>query len=467
MYYRFTALCSWRQLSVFAVKKYSVKKNSNILLAFYGDDFTGSTDALEFISRAGAKAVLFTEPPTAEQLKSFSELDAYGVAGKTRALDPDEMEMVLVPAFEQMKSNGAKHIHYKICSTFDSSPTVGSIGKAIDCGAKIFNNKLIPVLGGMPALGRYCVFGNLFAKMGIGGNGKTYRIDRHPSMSKHPVTPMNESDLRIHLGKQTNKKIGLIDIVQQKVKKKKWLDNIIDEEVVLLDTTNEDELRKMGEWLNAQQKKHVQLFSVGGSGIEWALGNYWNKAGILQPATKWKKIHKSEGLLVVSGSCSPVTAGQIAYAKANGFEEVILDAINISNNDMSDVNAAKQVHQFLRQKRNVIVHTGEKQTQNLSSEKLGTALGTIAKDAVVKSSVGRVIIAGGDTSSYAARAMEIDAVEMVAPLVIGAPLCQAYSRNEKINGLEVNFKGGQVGAEDYFVLMKDGKSKRQIVKNKK
>ena len=242
-------------------------KKKEILLAFYGDDFTGSTDALEFISRAGAKAILFTETPTAEQLRSFPDLDAYGVAGKTRALNPDEMETILFSAFEQMKTTGAKHIHYKVCSTFDSSPTVGSIGKAIDCGAKVFNNKLIPVLGGMPALGRYCVFGNLFARMGIGSNGKIYRIDRHPSMSKHPVTPMNEGDLRIHLGKQTNKKIGLIDHVQQKTKKKEWLDSITDEEVVLLDTTNEDELLKIAEWLNAQQKKHGHLFSVGGSGI--------------------------------------------------------------------------------------------------------------------------------------------------------------------------------------------------------
>jgi uncharacterized protein YgbK (DUF1537 family) len=67
--------------------------------------------------------------------------------------------------------------------------------------------------------------------MGIGSNGKIYRIDQHPSMSKHPVTPMNEGDLRIHLGKQTNKKIGLIDYVQQKAKKKEWLDNITDEEI--------------------------------------------------------------------------------------------------------------------------------------------------------------------------------------------------------------------------------------------
>ena len=433
-----------------------MKKNNNILLAFYGDDFTGSTDALEFISRAGAKTVLFTEPPTKEQLKSFPELDAYGVAGKTRALNPDEMEKILVPAFEQMRTIGANHIHYKVCSTFDSSPTVGSIGKAIDCGAKVFGNKVIPVLGGMPVLGRYCVFGNLFARMGIGSNGKIYRIDKHPSMRKHPVTPMNEGDLRIHLGKQTNKKIGLIDNVQQKARKKGWLDNITDEEVVLLDTTNEDELLKIGEWLNAQQKKHAQLFSVGGSGIEMALGNHWNKAGVLKSITKWKKIHKIEPLLVVSGSCSPVTMEQIAYAKTNGFEEVIIDAVKVCNDGLVDESIMNRVCKLLSQQKSVIVHTGEKLKQNLSSEKLGTALGSIAKDAVINAGVKRVVIAGGDTSSYAARAMGIDAVEMIAPLVIGAPLCKAYSRNKNMHGLEVNFKGGQVGSEDYFVVMANG-----------
>ena len=108
------------------------------MLAFYGDDFTGSTDALEFITKAGAKTVLFTETPTADRLRSFPGLDAFGVAGKTRALPPAEMEKILVPAFEQLKATGAKHVHYKVCSTFDSSPTVGSIGKAIDCGAQVF-----------------------------------------------------------------------------------------------------------------------------------------------------------------------------------------------------------------------------------------------------------------------------------------------------------------------------------------
>lgn len=428
---------------------------SKILLAYYGDDFTGSTDALEFITRAGAKAVLFTEPPTAEQLNAFPYLDAYGVAGMTRALPAAEMEKVLMPAFEQMKESGAGQVHYKVCSTFDSSVNIGSIGKAIDCGAAVFQNKIIPVLGGAPSLGRYCLYGNLFAQMNIGpasGGRKIYRLDRHPSMSKHPVTPADESDLRLHLGKQTNKKFGLIDVLQLEKPVGEWNNAIeSDEKVILIDALYEKQLNKIGEWIDSLNKNNAQ-FSVGGSGIEAALGNCWNEKGLLQQKTAWQTIKTVNSLLVISGSCSPVTAGQIAYAIKNGFEEVELDAAKICNDEIVEASVMDTINSLLQQQKNIIIHTGQKKTGNLSSEKLGTALGTIAKQAVEKNKLQRVVIAGGDTSSYAARAMEIDAVEMVAPVVSGAPLCKAYSANKAINGLEVNFKGGQVGGEDYFGL---------------
>lgn len=433
-----------------------MKKDHNILLAFYGDDFTGSTDALEFICRAGAKAILFIEPPTTEQLKNFPGLNVFGVAGKTRSLPPLQMKEVLEPAFEHIKATGARHVHYKICSTFDSSPDIGSIGKAIDCGAGIFKNSVVPVLGGMPALGRYCLFGNLFARMGIGSKGGIYRLDRHPSMRKHPVTPADESDLRMHLGKQTNKKIGLIDITQLDKPVKEWSYALNNDEVVLIDVLNDEQFTNIGAWIDAQCNGTTSLFSVGSSGIEMALGNYWNKQQLLKPVAGWKHPGKVMPLLVVSGSCSPVTTSQIAWAVLNGFEEVELDAVRVCNGGVVELSVVNRINDLLQHQKNVIVHTGQKEAQSLSSEKLGTALGSIAKEAVKYAPVKRVVVAGGDTSSYAARAMEIDAVEMIAPLVSGAPLCKAYSKNKTIDGLELNFKGGQVGGEDYFGVIMRG-----------
>ena len=229
---------------------------NQLLLAYYGDDFTGSTDALEFLNRYGIKTVLFLEPPTLEQLNNYEGLQAIGVAGFTRSTPPDEMEAILLPAFNVLKSLGASHIHYKVCSTFDSSPAIGSIGRAIDVGSKVFNGPFIPLLVAAPALGRYCLFGNLFAKLGIGSQGQVYRLDRHPSMSRHPVTPADESDLRVHLSKQTRKKTGLLDVLklnQSFEQAQLELQHIIEDgnEVVLIDGMDEAHLTLAGQLIDS------------------------------------------------------------------------------------------------------------------------------------------------------------------------------------------------------------------------
>jgi uncharacterized protein YgbK (DUF1537 family) len=173
---------------------------------------------------------------------------------------------------------------------------------------------------------------------------------------------------------------------------------------------------------------------------------------MLNAVQEWPVVAPANQLLVVSGSCSPVTTAQIAYAKQYGFEELVLDTVSICNNNAIDETTYDLVKEKLSNNNQFIVHTGNKQTNNLSSEILGTALGSIAKYAVANCGIKRVIVAGGDTSSYAARAMEIEAVEMIASVVKGAPLCKAHSVNKNMNGLEVNFKGGQVGGENYFTL---------------
>jgi uncharacterized protein YgbK (DUF1537 family) len=191
-----------------------------------------------------------------------------------------------------------------------------------------------------------------------------------------------------------------------------------------------------------------------------ALGQYWNHTNKLQPVADWKHPGKATPLLVIAGSCSPVTAGQIISAKAKGFEEILIDAPAVCNNDVQSIHAAiDKAVDWLNKGKHVIIHTGgaaQQQAANLPADKLGTALGAIACEAAAQTTVKRIVIAGGDTSSYAARAMGIEAVEMIAPLVPGAPLCKATAPGSPINGLEVNFKGGQVGGEDYFEVLANG-----------
>ena len=438
-------------------------------LTYYGDDFTGSTDALEFLTRSGLRTALFPSPPTPQQLARFPDLQALGVAGLTRSLTPDAMENELRPAFTALRALGAPHVHYKVCSTFDSSPKIGSIGRAIDVGISVFGAKFVPLLVGVPALGRYCVFGNLFARMGIGSSGEIHRLDRHPSMSKHPVTPADESDLRLHLARQTKKRIALFDILQ--------VDLPVDEaytalekllsaapDVVLFDLLYASQLARIGSLIDAHASREKPLFSVGSSGIEMALGAHWAAQGKLQPVTTWPNPDPAEPLLVVSGSCSPVTARQIAYATAHGFAEVVLDPAKlIEGQDGSPGRPPAELStilNLLRSGQHVVVHTSrgtiDPRISPAHAPLLGTALGQIAHTAVEQANIRRVLFAGGDSSSYAARALGIEAVEMIAPLAPGAPLCRAHSTDPLIQNLEVNFKGGQVGPEDYFLTVAGG-----------
>jgi 3-oxoisoapionate kinase len=181
-----------------------------LLLTFYGDDFTGSTDAMEALTLAGLRTVLFFSPPARELLESrFVDLRCMGVAGTSRAISPAEMDHELEPILRELWRAGAPLLHYKVCSTFDSTPEVGSIGHVVDMARQSLTGiDHISVLAGVPPLRRYTIFGNHFAAAG----DQVYRLDRHPTMATHPVTPMVEADLRVHLSRQTRARVALTSV---------------------------------------------------------------------------------------------------------------------------------------------------------------------------------------------------------------------------------------------------------------
>jgi uncharacterized protein YgbK (DUF1537 family) len=407
-------------------------------LAYYADDFTGATDALEILAQAGLRTRLFLDPPTAAQCTG---LDAIGVAGLTRSLAPDPMEHVLHPAFTALHALAPRHVHYKVCSTFDSSPTVGSIGRAIDVGAAIFASPSVPLLVAAPALGRYCVFGQLFARYGIGSNGAIHRLDRHPAVSRHPVTPMTEADLRLHLGRQTAKKIGLLDVLalDSADPAARFAEQVAQgAQIVLIDGLHAAHLHRAGQLIDGLAVS-APLFSVGSTGIESALIAHW---GFAATAVQTRPAAAASPLLALSGSCSPVTAGQIDQAAHHGFT-----CLEFSPAALPATLAA------LRAGRHTLLYTnrGSPSGPPLPADRLGAQLGQFALEAIAQSGVRRLAIAGGDTSSYAARALGIHSLEFLAPLSPGAPLCRAQAPGSPADGLEVVFKGGQVGAGDFFL----------------
>ncbi|MCA9186207.1 MAG: four-carbon acid sugar kinase family protein [Pirellulaceae bacterium] len=459
---------------------------NDLLLGFYGDDFTGSTDALDALSRAGVTARLFMEPPSRERLLAYPQLQAVGIAGRSRSLHVDQVRDELLPVFQAFRDLQVPHMHYKVCSTFDSSPTIGSIGRVIELAMEQFRGPFVPLLVAAPALGRYCVFGNLFARMGIGSEGAVHRLDRHPSMSQHPTTPADESDLRLHLSKQTDVPIGLMDILTHElpmVRARELLYKLIADgaKVVLFDAIDSYQLGRIGQLIDEYTRPGATLFSVGSSGVDTALTEWWCSQGRIASGSTWDDVGASESLLVGCGSCSPVTMAQIEWAVSDGYGEVALDTLALVQGGGTRAReierAADEAKSVLASQVGVIVHTyrGDGDERRTDTERhlqqchaegralpgpiaslLGRALGETLRRVVEQTGVRRICLAGGDTSSYAARAMGIDSLQMAAPLVAGAPLCRAEASILALDGAMINFKGGQVGPPEYFDFVRRG-----------
>lgn len=450
------------------------------LLCFYGDDFTGSTDAMEALTKNGLRTVLFLETPDQVFLdEHFSDIQCFGVAGISRTMSPKDMETNLRPIIEKMKSYPVSIIHYKICSTFDSSPNIGSIGKVIDIAKEVFDTQeVVPLLVSAPELNRYTVFGNHFATV----NNQTYRLDRHPTMSQHPITPMDEADLIKHLSKQTNSRISNFDInrlSESTVEIKQQYNNMLRDEktdVVVFDALNNDDMREIG-GLIWEQSDQETTFVVGSSGVEYALTKHWKTIGLTDGTYKNQiKLPAKEQVLAVSGSCSPVTEEQIEFALEKGFVGIkvpMIDLLEPRTTKDTFQSLLHQINEIIKCGRNPIIYSAlgsedptiEEANNYLNTTKngkynigelLGRQLGLLIKEVVLQTSLKRIIIAGGDTSSYATKEMDIFGLEMIAPISPGAPLCTCYSNDPSFNGLELALKGGQLGSKDYFIRVAEG-----------
>lgn len=447
------------------------ERDGRILLGFYGDDFTGSTDAMEVTAFAGLRTVLFTRTPDAAALSRFANYDVVGIAGTARARDPQWMDAHLPAAFEALRHLQPRIIHYKVCSTFDSSPEVGSIGRAIDIGLSLTGGSWSPSIVGAPQLGRWQVFGNLFAAAG----GDVHRIDRHPTMSRHPITPMRESDLRIHLASQTDRPVECVFFTE--------LEEFVSDQarsdcpVVFLDVPDEESQKLAGRivW----EASDEMLFSASSSGLQYALVAHWRQIGLISDARE--PLHHAEAvdrLLVLSGSCSPVTAEQICVAEDAGFASLRLDVVAATTPELADAEHARLLAELdnVYQREGAAVVFAARTIDDPAyvalqlsgsernipfgqlQEVLGHFFAQLAHAAVERFGLRRLVVSGGDTSGRIVEGLPIDALEVVHPLVKGAPLCRCHSEAPHFDGLQISLKGGQMGTPDVFVKALRGAS---------
>lgn len=427
------------------------------LISYYGDDFTGSTDVMEALASNGVETVLFLKVPDDALLSRFSGARAFGLAGTSRSETPQWMDVHLRAAFDWLKTLDAELCHYKVCSTFDSAPHIGNIGRAIEIGRAVLGEATVPLIVGAPQIRRYTAFGDLFAAY----QGRNYRIDRHPVMSRHPVTPMDEANVLMHLARQTNLSSALIDIAALSGQPESEAADIL-----LIDVLDAATQAAAGAllWNELRQKSR---FVCGSSGVEYALIPAWQVEGLIREKPVFAEAGPVDRIAVVSGSVSPTTERQIRHALADGFGGVTLDPLPLSS-DSGAVAVAAAIEdglKVLESGRSVLLYTalgpsadrgGELDTS--ARHRLGRALGRIQLELVFRAGLSRAVVAGGDTSSHALGEMGIAALTLKMPLpqTPGSPLCIAHGG--ALDGLQIALKGGQVGGDDYFSMIRAGRA---------
>lgn len=447
------------------------------LIAFYGDDFTGSTDAMEVLANNGLDTLLFLQLPSQADIQAARQRhDAIGFAGVSRAKGVDWMERELPPYYAALKATGAAVCHYKVCSTFDSSPAIGNIGRAIEIGRRELGTKVpVPLVVGAPAMRRYTAFGQLFAGVG----GATYRIDRHPTMSVHPVTPMDEADLRVHLARQAPLRIGLVDVVAlaQPDAAQRMQAELRDNDVVMFDVMDAATQARTGELVwSLAAREDAPLFCVGSSGLEYALAAHWRTLWPERVRLVDRSAQAVDRIAVVSGSCSPVTAGQIRHALRNGFADLRADPVALVSDDRHEAEAARLLagaHAALADGLSPLIYTAagpdDPEVARLNEflrqqgrdardalALMGRRKGLLLQRLLQESGLSRAVVSGGDTSGEVVQVLGLAALRMKARLAPGAPLCEAYTDTQSAPALEIALKGGQIGNEDYFSAARAG-----------
>jgi uncharacterized protein YgbK (DUF1537 family) len=416
-------------------------------VAFYGDDFTGSVDALLQFARRGWSGRLFVGlPDDATLVEAAASHDVVGVAGVARSLPTAQLDGELTPVLRRLAALKPHLVQYKACSTADSSPEVGSLGRVIELGRQLVSDRPVPLLFAQPDFGRYTAFGHHFAAE----SGVVHRLDRQPTMSTHPSTPMTESDLAVHIGRQTSLTVGSLPLTAYEspaVIAERLQGS--DPAAVVLDALDDAHLNAIG---SAILRIEAPVFAIGSGGLSQAVA-----VAAPRPAVRLATRTGARGpVLAVSGSRSPQTRRQADRAAAAGWLVRPLAAGDAAgDNEGGD----DDVLDALRAGRSVVLTSDD---ADLAQASPAATLDTIASAAAA--TVGRalragvtrrVIVCGGDSSSRVTTLLGVHSLSIAANPWSNVVLLRAHGADPSVDGAELLLKGGQVGDDDLFERVRD------------
>lgn len=421
----------------------------SIVLGAIADDFTGATDLANSLVRAGMRSVQVIGVPQAAL--AIDEVDAVVVALKSRSCPAAQAVEESLTALDWLLRQGVRQIFFKYCSTFDST-NEGNIGPVADALLERLGAVQTVMVPAFPVNGRTVYQGHLF----VGD-----RLLNDSGMQHHPLNPMTDADLVRVLSCQTPHAVGLLahpTLAKGAKAARERLARLRSAGTrhVICDTLDERDLAVLARAV----VDHALV--TGGSGLGQTLPVEYRQRGWLAPVENAGRLAPASGAcLVLSGSCSQATLGQVEHflASHDGFA---LDPLALAEGDAHVERALDFARQHLfgarADNRPVLIYASaapdkvRAAQQALGAGEAGTlvelALARLARTLVAEG-VGRLVVAGGETSGAVVSALGVRELRIGQQIDPGVPWTQA--RIEGHGGvLSLALKSGNFGGVDFF-----------------
>jgi uncharacterized protein YgbK (DUF1537 family) len=415
-----------------------------LALGCIADDYTGASDLANTLTRCGLRTVQTIGIP-ADDLK-LPEVDAVVVSLKSRSIEPGLAVSRSRAAEKWIRSRGADHVLFKICSTFDSTDE-GNIGPVMDALRADSGDAIVLVTPAFPETGRTVYQGNLF----VGA----VPLNESP-LKDHPLNPMHDSNLVRVLARQSQTKVGLVDLAVIARGPDAVRAHLADLAAkgfgaAIADAVFARDLETIGVVALAHR------ISVGASGLGLGLARALVASGRVKDnaTTTISNAPVGGSAACLAGSCSQATLQQIARAEQTmpvlrldperiiaGAEEIrralawATDRLGkgpilIASSSTPDQVAALQA----RHGRDAAGHAIEQAMADLA-------------EGLVAVGVRRLVVAGGETSGAVVDRLGIPGFLVGAEIAPGVPVLRAVGAagGEMLLAL----KSGNFGGPDFF-----------------
>lgn len=403
-----------------------------MLLGCIGDDFTGSSDLANTLAKGGMNVTQYTGVPKDAAKET---VEAGVVALKTRSIPADKAVEQSLIALQWLKDQGCQQIFFKYCSTFDSTPK-GNIGPVTEALADALDAHQVIICPAFPGAGRSVYMGHLFVND---------TLLSESGMQNHPLTPMNDPDIRRVLERQTKLSVGHVsahDIQAGDTFEALTREHQQGKRLIVTDATSDADLQRLGE-----AAADLPLIT-GGSGIALGLPENFRKKNLIgDKSTSWRpQVGKC---VVLSGSCSIATRGQIKehVAKHPSFE---IKADEVLNGSLTPAKMTKKLIAsdgipiaYSSADPDVIKSVQTKFGIETSAQAIEEFFAETAR-LLTAQGITRLITAGGETSGAVVEALAISTLEIGPEIDPGVPALRASPN------LTIALKSGNFGTPDFF-----------------